>query len=200
MLPSQIERRYQCGDILERKESAGRRMYPRLSDLTLAALAFNWVAFILLGSASAASGERVAAPAGQAARVTHVVDGSTLEVLINKQRARVRLVDIEAPEQGRPYGLRSRQSLIQICLGEIALLESKGKDRNGRTVARVLCNGTDASAEQVKRGMAWVFDRNSTPDSVLHAVQDEARATRRGLWSESGAVRRWESRRQITSH
>ena len=119
---------------------------------------------------------------------------------MNKQRMRIRLIDIEAPEQGRPYGLRSRQSLIQICLGEIALLESKGKDRDGRAVARVLCNGTDASAEQVKRGMAWILERYSTPDPALHAVQDEARAARRGLWSESDAVRRWESRSQITSH
>jgi endonuclease YncB( thermonuclease family) len=42
-------------------------------------------------------------------------------------------------------------------------------------------DGTDANAEMVRSGMAWVFDKYVT-DRGLYAVQDEARAARRGLW------------------
>jgi endonuclease YncB( thermonuclease family) len=41
----------------------------------------------------------------------------------------------------------------------------------------LLCNGTDSSAEQVRTGMAWVFDRYVT-DRGLYALQDEARSAR----------------------
>ena len=84
------------------------------------------------------------------------VDGDTLDVLVQGRRIRVRLVEIDAPEQDQMGGIRSRQSLISICSGELASVEPTGKDRNGRVLARVICNGTDANAEQVRRGMAWV--------------------------------------------
>lgn len=51
-------------------------------------------------------------------------------------------------------------------------------DRYGRTVARVECDGVDANAEQVRAGMASVFDRYMT-DRSLYAVQDEVRAAKR---------------------
>lgn len=41
------------------------------------------------------------------------------------------------------------------------------------------CDGVDANAEQVRAGMAWVFDRYVT-DRSLYAVQNEARGARRG--------------------
>ena len=128
-------------------------------------------------------------------RVVSVVDGDTLEVLLQTKRVRVRLLHIDAPEQGQPYGLRSRQSLIQICGGELAKLDANGKDRNGRILAHVRCNGIHAGAEQVRRGMAWAFERYAPADSPLYAVQAEARAARRGLWSEQAPVPPWEWRR-----
>jgi endonuclease YncB( thermonuclease family) len=53
------------------------------------------------------------------------------------------------------------------------------KDRNGRTLGRVWCGGIDANAEQVRRGMAWVFDRY-VRDRSLYPLQDAARSARRG--------------------
>ena len=132
-------------------------------------------------------------------RVVHVVDGDTLDILLSGKRLRVHLAEIDAPEQGQADGIRSRQSLVQICGGELASLETKGQDRNGRVLARVTCNGADANAEQVRRGMAWVFDLDSKPDSQLHAIQDEARAARRGLWARKDPVPPWDWRRRQDS-
>jgi endonuclease YncB( thermonuclease family) len=64
---------------------------------------------------------------------------------------------------------------------------------SGRTVARVECDCADASAEQAV--IAWVFDRYVT-DRGLYAVQDEARAARRGLWSEGQPLAPWQWRRR----
>ena len=54
----------------------------------------------------------------------------------------------------------------------------------------------DANTEQVRRGMAWVFDRYAPPDSPLYSVQEEARATRRGLWAHNDPVPPWEWRQR----
>ncbi len=130
------------------------------------------------------------APAAAAVhgRVLHVVDGAMLDVLVGQKRTRVRLTSIEVPEAGRPYAHRSRQSLIQVCGGEVAEIHAAGKDPQGRLLARVVCNRTDANAEQVRRGMAWLADRGAVPGSPLYAVQEDARSAHRGLWAGAQTI------------
>lgn len=127
-------------------------------------------------------------------RVVAVADGDTLTILdASRQQHRIRLAEIDAPEKRQPFGQRSKQSLSDLCYGRDAAIEDGGRDRYGRTIGRVSCAGIDANAEQVRRGMAWVFDRYAT-DRSLYAIQDEARAARRGLWSDPAPVPPWEYR------
>ena len=49
-------------------------------------------------------------------------------------------------------------------------------DRYGRTVARVECDGTDASAAQVRAGMAWAFLRYAPIGSDLYRIECGAKA------------------------
>lgn len=129
-------------------------------------------------------------------RVVAVMDGDTLAVLdAGRQEHRIRLAEIDAPEKGQPFGQRSKQSLSGLCFGREAVIEDRGHDRYGRAIGRVSCGRIDTSAEQVRRGMAWVFDRYAT-DRTLYAIQDEARAARRGLWSDAAPVPPWEWRAQ----
>lgn len=67
-------------------------------------------------------------------------------------------------------------------------------------LAHVRCNGTDAGAEQVRQGMAWVFVRYAPASSPLYAIEQEARAARRGLWATRDAVPPWEWRSRQTSN
>lgn len=127
-------------------------------------------------------------------KVIGIADGDTLTVLAERQQIKVRLAEIDAPEKGQAFGNRSKQSLSVLCHGKQARLDDKGKDRYGRTLARVYCDGTDANAEQVRRGMAWVYDRYVT-DRSLYVLQDEAKAARRGLWADSSPMPPWEWRR-----
>jgi len=58
----------------------------------------------------------------------------------------------------------------------------------------VRCDGSDAGAEQVRQGMAWVFVRYAPADSPLYVIQEEARAARRGLWATLQPVPPWQWR------
>jgi endonuclease YncB( thermonuclease family) len=129
-------------------------------------------------------------------RVVSIQDGDTLTILVSQKQMRVRLVDIDAPERKQPFGTRSRQSLSEMCAGKEARVIEQGNDRYGRTLGRVICAGVDANAEQVRRGMAWVYVRYAPADSPLYAVQAEARAARRGLWQDAKPVPPWEFRRR----
>jgi endonuclease YncB( thermonuclease family) len=132
----------------------------------------------------------------QRGRVVSIADGDTLTLLAERRQIKVRLADIDAPERRQAYGTRSRQSLAQLCHGKAAELEARAWDRYGRAVGRVTCAGTDANADQVARGMAWVFDRYAARDSPLYALQRDARAGQRGLWADPLPMPPWEFRRK----
>ena len=127
--------------------------------------------------------------------VVSVADGDTITVLRDRTQVKVRLLEIDAPEKAQAFGTKSKESLSEMCFGKTAELAEKGKDRYGRTLARVTCDGVDANAEQVRRGMAWVYDRYVT-DKSLYAVQEEAKAERRGLWQDVNPVPPWEWRKE----
>jgi endonuclease YncB( thermonuclease family) len=63
-----------------------------------------------------------------AGKVVRVQDGDTLTVLVDRTQLKVRLLDIDAPELGQPFGRRSRQSLASICAERIGsrCLEQQG--------------------------------------------------------------------------
>ena len=127
--------------------------------------------------------------------VIGVADGDTLTVLCNgSKQVKIRLSEIDAPEKRQPFGNRSMQSLSGMCLQKKAKIKPQTKDRYGRTVARVICDGIDANEEQVKRGMAWVYDRY-VRDRNLYSIQDMARASKIGLWADNKPIKPWEYRR-----
>ena len=133
-----------------------------------------------------------------ACTVIGIADGDTLTAACDapdgKVNVTVRVAEIDAPEKGQAWGNRSRQHLAALCHGKPAIVAMRTTDRYGRAVARVECDGVDASAEQIRTGLAWVFDRYVT-DRGPYAVQDEARSDRRGLWSDASRVAPWEWRR-----
>jgi endonuclease YncB( thermonuclease family) len=128
------------------------------------------------------------------ARVTAVSDGDTLRVLVGREQVRVRLMEIDAPEKRQAFGHGSQQSLASLCFGKDATIDARGRDRYGRTLARATCAGVDVNAEQVRRGMAWVYDKYVT-DRSLYRIQEEARAARRGLWEDAAPVAPWDYRK-----
>jgi endonuclease YncB( thermonuclease family) len=136
----------------------------------------------------------VPALADFAGRVVRISDGDTLTVLVDKRQVRVRLDSIDAPESRQAFGKRSRQSLAAICAGKAANVAERGEDRYGRTIGRVTCDGVDANAEQVRRGMAWVFVRYVPIGSSLYEQEAYARLQKVGLWADPKPVAPWDWR------
>jgi endonuclease YncB( thermonuclease family) len=141
----------------------------------------------------------LAAPAAWAetyqGKVVRVSDGDTLTLLVDHKQIKVRLTEIDAPESKQAFGQRARQSLGELCAGQAATVRSSGRDKYGRTLGRVECQGIDANSEQVRRGMAWVYDRYVT-DRGLYALQNEARAAQLGLWADKAPTAPWVWRAQ----
>ena len=137
--------------------------------------------------------------AALACLVVAIADGDTLTVRCEAQADQVaqtiiiRLAEIDAPEKRQPFGERSKQALAAMCFQKPATVKPQTRDRYGRTVARINCDGTDANAEMVRTGMAWVFDKYVTDRSV-YSVQTEAQEAKRGLWSDAAPVPPWDWR------
>jgi endonuclease YncB( thermonuclease family) len=138
----------------------------------------------------------VSAIADLSGRVVAVHDGDTLTVVDHGRKVRVRLDGIDAPELAQRYGKSSRNALSRLCRGKSAAVAERGKDEEGNVLGSVTCDKTDASAEQVKRGYAWVFRTYLPLGSPLYELETNARLMQRGLWRDKDPTPPWEWRQQ----
>jgi endonuclease YncB( thermonuclease family) len=96
----------------------------------------------------------------------------------------------------RRVGQVSRRHFVRLCLLHQATIKTRSRDRYGRTVADVECQGQDVANEQVRSGLAWYYVRYGKGYEHLGGLEAEARDARRGLWSVE-AVAPWEWRKKI---
>ena len=74
-------------------------------------------------------------------------------------------------------------------------IHKRETDRYGRTVAKVvLPDGRSLNQELVRQGLAWWYRQYAPHDQILAGLEAEARAAKRGLWSERNPVPPWEWR------
>jgi len=118
------------------------------------------------------------------AKVLAVMDGDTVFVKSGPFKAKLRLVNIDAPEKDQPYGKQSQESLQSLIGGKVIHVESKAVDKFGRTIALVRIGDINVNEEQVRRGMAWAYSR-SREGKAYDILQSEAQQARRGLWSQT---------------
>jgi len=124
-------------------------------------------------------------------RAVRVLDGDTIEVLTAAQeRVRVRLANIDAPEKAQPYGQKSKQNLTRMVGGLNVTVIDVGGDQYGRRVGRVMVGADEANVEQVRAGMAWVYERYNH-DPQLPSLEAAARSSRTGLWSDNSPQEPW---------
>ncbi|MBP7866199.1 MAG: thermonuclease family protein [Acidobacteria bacterium] len=118
-------------------------------------------------------------------KVTRVIDGDTVEVLVERRPLRVRLHGVDCPEKGQAFGTRAKQETSRLCFGLDVVVVPRDRDAYGRTVADVvLPDGRVLNRELVRAGMA-VWYRKYADDPELERLEREARAARRGLWSQA---------------
>ena len=134
----------------------------------------------------------------QAHKVIGIADGDTLTLLVNNKPLKIRLANIDAPEKKQPFGQKSKESLSEMCWGKDAQYEPQSIDRYKRTVALVTCGNVGVNREQVRRGMAWVYDKYNN-DPFYGAIEAVARKRGLGLWEDAHAVPPWEFRRNTVT-
>jgi len=129
--------------------------------------------------------------------VVAIADGDTLTLLVGgREQVKIRLAEIDTPEKRQPYGNKARQALAALAFKKETTVMWSERDRYGRVVGRVFVDGLDVNAEMVRQGHAWVY-RQYASDESLFALENEAKAAKRGLWalSEADKMPPWEWRR-----
>ena len=131
------------------------------------------------------------------ARIVGITDGDTVKALLaSNELLRVRLSWIDAPEKSQAFGQRSKQHLSELVFGRQVELHTHGLDRYGRTLAVIFVNGMDANLEQVRSGLAWVYERyvvqaGADIQASYRQAETEAWEQQRGLWSERDPIPPW---------
>jgi len=136
-------------------------------------------------------------------RVESVIDGDTIEVLVDgspKELLRIRLANIDTPEHDQPWGERARAALAARVDGRVVRINAVATDRYGRIVGEVYASDVCVNCELVRDGHAWVYRRYAL-DAALILLEDDARLHQRGLWSLPPAERvpPWEWRSDARS-
>ena len=125
--------------------------------------------------------------------VVNVIDGDTLVVQdAGKRKHTVRLAEIDAPERRQPFWRESAVSLANLCFKKEAKVEWTERDERKRVIGYVTCDGKEANAEQLRRGMAWGSPKGARPTSGLLELEAYARLRKIGLWKDENAVPPWE--------
>lgn len=150
------------------------------------------VGFVAFWPAASAAADLVA---GGSARVIEIVDGDTV-VLDNGEE--VRLVGIQAPKLplGRPnfhswpLADEAKKTLSDFSSGRKVSLfyGSRQRDRYGRHLAHLyLDDGTWLQGKMIRLGFARVygFRDNRALLAELLALEAQARAARRGIWTHA---------------
>jgi len=133
-------------------------------------------------------------------RVTGIVDGDTINVLIMaKRQISVRIAFIDAPERGQAFGQRAKAIISGLAFGKDVILRPHTIDRRGRLVARVLVDNQDAGLELLKQGLCWVYEKyvgEALPEIQTNywAAQATAQSHRLGLWPDPDPVPPWKWR------
>lgn len=123
--------------------------------------------------------------------VVSVSDGDTV-ILRKRDRTRVtcRLANIDAPETRQSYGFAAWHELHRLTIRKWATIEDTGGDRYGRRVCVLTIGEMQVNREMVRAGLAWVYPAYNH-DKSLPAIEAEARANKRELWSEPDAMAPW---------
>jgi micrococcal nuclease len=128
-------------------------------------------------------------------KVIGVHDGDTITGLTAaNEQVKVRLDAIDAPELKQPFGQVAKKALSDKVFGKQVTVTTKKKDRYGRTVGHVLLGKRDINLEMLEEGMAWHY-RQYSRNRRLQQAEDEAKAKKKGLWSDPNPAAPWDWRK-----
>jgi len=119
--------------------------------------------------------------------VDGVIDGDTLEAIVNGQQVEVRLIGINAPEGDECYGDDARTALASLVTGLTVVLAPDGtdSDADGRLLRYVIIEQDPpilVNAELVSSGAAVPVHSGHSKQTDFLARGDRAYASGKGMW------------------
>lgn len=129
-------------------------------------------------------------------RVVGISDGDTLTVLdASNRQYKIRLTEIDAPEQSQPYGQRAKKALSDLAFNKQVYVISNSMDKYQRHLGQVLVNGEVVNARMVADGYAWAYTQYLTDTRYLQ-LEHYARNKKLGLWADANPMPPWEWRKK----
>lgn len=141
--------------------------------------------------------QKIDTPSYQYYKVAYVVDGDTIDVMINEKKERLRLIGINTPETkdpGKPvecFGKEASDKATQLLYGQMVRLEADPtqgeRDKYGRLLRYVhRLDGLNFNKWMIEQGYAYeyTYDKIYAYQSQFKAAQSYAQKNRLGLWAD----------------
>ena len=129
-------------------------------------------------------------------KVRRVIDGDTFDLLINRDKHRIRFARIDAPEKSQPHGRTSTRALKKLIDNEVVTVYVTKVDRYDRLIGTVFYEETDVGSWMIEQGHAWWY-RQYSNSRTLALSERTAREQRLGLWASENPVPPWDWRRGV---
>lgn len=127
-------------------------------------------------------------------RVSNIVDGDTIDVIINGEQKRIRLIGVDTPEVyggAECFGREASSATADMLLGELVLLEaddSQGDlDKYDRLLRFVfLPDGTNFGEWLIENGYAteYTYRKDYKYKADYALAEERARESGAGMWAE----------------
>lgn len=129
-------------------------------------------------------------------KVVKVIDGDTVDILTpKKQKVRVRLLDIDAPESRQAYGNAARKYLASLIAGKNVFVKENKKDIYQRTLGTIFLNQININAKMVESGFAWAYRYKGVANNKnMVKLESKAKQNRKGLWKDKHPIAPWDFR------
>ena len=129
-------------------------------------------------------------------KVVKVIDGDTVDILTpKKQKVRVRLLDIDAPESRQAYGNAARKYLASLIAGKNVFVKENKKDIYQRTLGTIFLNQININAKMVESGFAWAYRYKGVANNKnIVKLESKAKQNKKGLWKDKHPIAPWDFR------
>jgi len=144
----------------------------------------------------------LAAQAVTEVKVLKISSGDTLLVDDGVNKVTVRILGIDAPEDGQRFFEEAKKNLSDLVASKKVVLRyslHNLKDEFGYFPARVFIGGTDVGLTALKNGFAWYnkedrFFLEKKDDKENTDAADKAQAAKMGIWQDAKPQKPWEYR------
>ncbi len=128
-------------------------------------------------------------------KIVSIADGDSFTLSRSDRRETFRLYGIDCPEKTQPFAAKARSFTATMLSEGTIRVKRVDTDTYGRTIAWVYSDDVCINEALLANGLAWHYVYFSS-DSLLAALEKEARGNTAGLWSEKDPLPPWEYRRR----